>query len=84
MSRGGPCRVRSKLNRFEHVHGAGWEVPVQGAGLGMGLYRGDGGPYMVRSIASWVIVIWGPPSVDIMTDRQMRLKTLPSRNFAGR
>ena len=44
-------------------------------GRASALYRG---PCTVRSNAPWLMVIWAPP-VDRQTD--IRLKTLPSRNF---
>ena len=42
------------------------------------------GTSTVRSNASWVMITWDtpvPPPVDIMTDGQTRLKTLPFRNL---
>ena len=61
MGLGGPCRVRSKLNKFERVWGP-W--PEVGKGLG-----GGGGPFMVRYHALWAMVTWDPPYRQY--DRQM-------------
>ena len=44
------------------------------------IWEGGWGLCTVRSIASWVMVTWGPPPVN----RQTRVKTLPSHNFVGR
>ena len=57
--KGGPCTMRS------HVYGGGaraGEVPVQWGPMS------GGGPWTVRSNASWVMVTWGPP-VNRLTDR---------------
>ena len=66
----GPCTVRSKLNKFEHV----WRM----LGLGVNVYcsqvlclgvvgggggAGPGGPCKMRSNASWMMIILDPPSL---------------------
>ena len=51
------CTVRSKLNKFEHIHGD----------TDRALHRGI--PYVVRSNVSWVMITRDPPLMDRMTDK---------------
>ena len=68
-----------------------WPPDVTSKGVGGSFWRGlvqwglswtslnmSGGPWTVRSNASWVMATWDPP-----VDRQTWLKTLPSHNFIG-
>ena len=92
---GGPCTVRSKLNKFEHVHGAG---PGWGEGILCSEVRGSGprGLSTLYSEVQWGLGLdWargslysmfqcitanGPPE---RNDRHERKHYLPATSLAG-
>ena len=74
----GPCMVRSKFNKFEHIQGAGTGV----------LCTGRQGPVWERAGQGpvWERVGLGPCTGTLsceQNDGHTWLKTLPSRNFVG-
>ena len=91
-SRGYPCTVRSKLNKFEHNWGGGvlysevqveqlWTCPVGDSYIEReGEERGRVDACMVSSKALWVMVTWD----SLWIEWQTLLKTLPSHIFISR
>ena len=71
------------MNKFEQVSSGDQQMALAGGGVRAGgpqsdvRVAGPGEACMVRSNASWVMVIWDPPN------RQTRVKNLPSRNLVG-